>query len=143
MDTKALDKLIKSLKNPPMAKVGILGNNRKEGSNAEIGAKHELGLDGMPVRSFLRMPLIEHLQENLEKSQAFDEDVLKKVVKAGDVTEWLKKVITVAEAVIREGFQTGGYGKWPAWRGGYSNRTGLVLVDTQQLRDSITSEVVS
>lgn len=147
LDTSGLDHLIKAFSGKlPQAKVGILGgkNIRSNGearSNATLGAKHEFGLDNMPVRSFLRVPIAEHMQKALEKSGAFNKDTLKKVVATGSIESWVKLSALIAEGIVAEGFNTGGYGKWPAWRNGYTSRTGDILVDTQQLRNSITSEV--
>lgn len=144
-DVKGLERLIKALKNVPSAKIGVLGKktNRVDGdenNNATIGAKHEFGSDGMPQRSFLRVPLIENLQSYLEKSGAFNEDSVKKILKAGSVRDWMQKIGLVAETVIADAFDTGGFGKWKP-----SNmklkKNHQTLVETQQLRNSITSEV--
>jgi hypothetical protein len=59
MDTRALDKLLRSLKgNMPIARVGVLGSKTvrtetddEAPTNAEIGVKHEFGMDGLPIRS--------------------------------------------------------------------------------------------
>lgn len=146
LNHKGLDRLIKAFSGDmPVAQVGILGNNsaRKDGgSNVEIGAKHELGLDGMPQRSWLRVPLMDHLLQFMEKGGAFTDDVLKAVIAEGSIVAWTRKVGITAEAVVAEGFATGGFGKWAAWRGGYKSRTGNILVDSQQLRNSVSSRVV-
>jgi hypothetical protein len=151
-DTINLDgfeKLVKALKpaNAPVAKIGILGANanRKQGksTNAQIGAAHEFGspLTGLPVRSTLRMPLTDVLPKDLEATDLFTEDVFKEVVKAGSLTPWLKTVAGIALGTVKKAFATGGFGKWAPWAHGYSNRTGQILVDTTQLRDSYTFEV--
>ncbi len=137
-----MDKLLKVLKNKVTIRVGILGSSksRKEGSNAAIGAKHEFGLDGMPVRSFLRMPLTMQLSKNLEKSGAFDEDVIKQVMKDGSTIPWAQKVAVIAENTVQDAFDTGGFGQWKP-----SNMTHKknhqTLVETAQLRESIISEI--
>lgn len=139
-----LDKLLKALKaKPPVARIGILGESSREGggpTNADIGAIHEFGGAKTPMRSFLRMPLTEELPAALEASGAFDEETLKQVIKTGTVVPWVQKVMIVAEGVVGEAFATGGFGKWPP-----SNMAGKknaqTLVETGQLRDSITSEV--
>lgn len=142
-----LNQLLKTLKDSKaVLRVGILGNkNARSGSgetNAEIGAKHEFGSDGMPQRSFLRMPLETELAKALANSQAFSEDTLKKVIAEKTLKPWLEQVGFVAEAVIQDAFATGGFGQWPQWSNpNYTNNTGQILVDTQQLRDSISSEV--
>lgn len=146
LNTKGIDDLIAAFKYVPTIKVGVLGNkdNRTKGSetNASIGLKHEFGLGGMPLRSFLRMPLTEKLGDALENTRAFSRDILLKVIKDKSITEWAKKIALVAETVVQDAFDSGGFGKWPKWKTkGYENNTGMILVDTQQLRNSISSEV--
>lgn len=147
LTTRGLDKMIKALtgQNIPMVAIGVMGNKnvRSDGqahSNATIGAKHEFGLDGMPVRSFLRVPLAEHLNDYMEKSESFTPDVFKKVIGSGSLEPWVRLIGITAEVVVMDGFATGGFGKWKQ-----SNMTHKknhqTLVETQQLRNSITSEV--
>lgn len=152
MNVKGLDQLLKALKaKPPIARVGILGSQNAvhttDGSssaegltNAEIGAIHEFGLGNNPQRSFLRIPISENLQKSMKASGAFDKEVLAGVIASGTVIPWVKKVAIIAEAIVAQAFDTGGFGAWPA-----SNMAGKknhqTLVETQQLRNSITSEV--
>ena len=130
--------------NVPYAKVGVLGDktSRKSGekTNAEIGLRHEFGEDGMPERSFLRMPLVEYLQKYIDKSGQFSEEVLHKVIDDGKITEWVRKIGVIGEQVIAEAFESGGFGKWKPSRMKYK-KVHQTLVETTQLRDSITSEV--
>ena len=146
MEVRGLDQLLKALKaRPPVARVGILGSNPREGggpTNADIGAAHEFGTTTIPQRSFLRMPISEGLQGEMESSGALDKDVLANVIKSGSVVPWLKKVSKLALNLVFDAFDTEGNGKWPAWKiPGYTNNTGQLLLDTQQLRNSITDEV--
>jgi phage gpG-like protein len=150
---EGLEKLLKALRaKPPVARVGILGaSNRtpKEGeksapSNALVGAVHEFGspIRGIPARSFLRMPLTENLTKEIENSGALDKEVLEDVIKSGTIVPWLRKITIIAEGIVLEAFDTGGYGQWKPWKNrNYTNNTGMLLVDTQQLRNSISSEV--
>lgn len=147
MNVKGLDQILKALKGRlPVARVGILGSQARSGSkgitNATVGAAHEFGTSKMPQRSFLRVPIAEHLDKKLESSGALDKDVLNEVVKSGNVLPWVTKVAALAEGIVLEAFDTGGFGKWPKWKGDYSNNTGNILVDTQQLRNSISYDVV-
>ena len=125
----------------PYVKVGILGDktDRKGGAktNAEIGARHEFGEEG---RSFLRMPLIEEFQKYLDKAKVFDEETLIKVIEDGKLNEWITKIGIVAEQVIGDAFATGGFGRWKPSNMKYK-KVHQTLVETTQLRDSITSEV--
>jgi phage gpG-like protein len=143
-----LAQLIKALKvKPPECRVGILGDkvSRKTSdgpTNSEIGAAHEFGTSRLPQRSFLRVPIGEGLQKEMDNSEMLSEDTMKAVIKSGSVTPWLKQVAACAEACVADAFATAGGGKWPAYKDdSYENNTGQMLVDTHQLRDSITSEV--
>lgn len=146
IEIKGLEQLLKALKGKqPTARVGILGDKTQRSdksgqTNADIGAKHEFGTSGMPQRSFLRVPIEEHLNERLESSGAMDPDVLKQVIAQGSIVPWLKKVAVVAEGIVAEAFDSGGFGKWkPSNMANKKNKQ--TLVETQQLRNSITSEV--
>jgi phage gpG-like protein len=167
-DTKNLDGLIKALKtNMKKVRVGILGSDsirhgeQSSGSgrsvnaansrpkkfgpmttNAAIGAVHEFGTEKMPMRSFLRVPISEHLQSELERSKAFDQDAAKQVMKEASFLPWLMRLRDIGVNIVLEAFATGGYGKWPKWKTpGYQNNTGQLLQDTQQLRNSITGDI--
>jgi phage gpG-like protein len=148
-----LEQMLKALKvKKAYVKVGILGstnsrkNNEKSGapsSNAEIGAAHEFGTSRIPQRSFLRMPLNEKLDKEIEKSGLNEPRVIGEVIKGATLKPYLDQVAIAAKAVILDAFDTGGFGKWPAWKNpNYENNTGSILVDTKQLRDSIATEVV-
>lgn len=149
INLKGLDQLLKALKaKPPKVRVGVLGKKagRTSGAetNASIGVRHELGI-GVPQRSFLRMPISDNLEKRMEKSGALNRDVLAQVIKLGSITPWMRKIATLAETIVLDAFDTGGFGKWSAWknpaeRAKHSN-AGMLLVDTTQLRNSITSEV--
>lgn len=168
INTKGLDNILKALKvSQPSAKVGILGDknartkNKKSltlkevnnltspirggggehPNNPTIGAWHEFGTSTLPQRSFLRVPLTDRLSKEIDSSGALDKDVLNDVIKSGTVIPWLTKIAIIAQNVVLGAFDSGGYGKWPAWSPGYSNNTGQILVNTTQLRNSISYEV--
>lgn len=146
IQTKGLDQLLKALKvKPPVGRIGILGDKDARssgGSNASIGMMHEYGISPMPQRSFLRQPLNDNLDKAIESEGAIDEDVLKEVIKNGSVIPWLQKIMIIAEKIVLGAFDSNGYGKWQAWKTpGYTNNTGMILVDSQQLRNSITTDV--
>lgn len=171
LKTDGLDQMIKALKGPlPVVRVGVMSNKnsrveskktlsfeeiqnlnkpRKSGtplSNTELGAIHEFGSParGIPPRSFLRVPLLSRLNKELKNSNAFNQDVLRNVMRKGTILPWMQKVAILAEGIVLGAFSSGGYGKWPKWKNSsYSNNTGQLLLDTQQLRDSIGSEVVT
>lgn len=145
-NTRELDKLIKAFTGKlPVAHVGIIGtkdqrSKGKASSNATIGAKHEFGDEGLPVRSFLRVPLTQQFEKYLEKSGAFNKDVLRKVIKDGSILEWMKKIAIVGETIVSDAFATGGFGAWKPSNMLFKQNQ-QTLVETQQLRNSITSEV--
>lgn len=154
LNVKGLEQLVKALKaKPPKARVGIIGDKvtrdasgsaRHQPTNADVGAVHEFGAParGIVPRSFLRVPVSEHLDKEMENSGALDKQVLADVIREGSVTPWLRKVAVLAEKIVLEAFATGGFGKWAKWKTpGYTNNTGQLLMDTQQLRNSITHEV--
>lgn len=145
INTKGLDQLVKALKGSlPTARIGILGSDSRSGggpSNATVGAAHEFGTTKLPQRSFLRIPISENLDKEITNSGALDKDVLADVVKKGTIVPWLKKITIIAESIVAEAFSTSGFGKWiPSNMQFKKNQQ--TLVETQQLRDSITSEVV-
>jgi hypothetical protein len=145
INTRGLDQFIKALKGKqPKLSIGILGDknarsNSKQ-TNAQIGAKHEYGLDGAPMRSFLRMPLTNYLQKYLDDSQLFDKNAFAEVLKQGSIAPWLILIGHVAESVVQEAFSTGGFGQWKPSDMEHK-KVHLTLVETQQLRNSITSQV--
>lgn len=161
LEIKGLNQLLKALKSvrPPVIRIGIIGAKagphfaiakpgqkapKSAPTNAEIGAAHEFGAPtrGLPQRSFLRVPLADRLNKEMELSGALSEATTKDVIKEGSVVPYLKKIAVMAEGIVAGAFDSGGYGKWPAWKNSnYHNNANQLLVDTGQLRNSITSEV--
>lgn len=147
LDTRKLDKFLKALKGDiPTAKVGIIGDKNQRSNevmgegNAAIGAKHEYGSDGMPMRSFLRIPISDNMQKYLDNSGAFTKDALNKVINEASLFEWLQKIAVIGETIVLDAFDSGGFGKWkPSIM--THKKTKQTLVETQQLRNSISSEV--
>jgi phage gpG-like protein len=143
-----LQSLIKALeKKSPTARVGILGSSsqrRGKSSNAFIGACHEFGTTTIPQRSFLRVPITERLDKEMKKSGAFTKGSLQEIVQARSLLPWVKKLAIIGEGIVADAFNTGGFGKWPALQPETMKhkRVKQILVETQQLRNSITSEVV-
>lgn len=158
--------------------VGVLGKHtvRAEGqalSNADIGAIHEFGVLGgfadtprgqrarklggpsakgekrnIPARSWLRMPVLTHLPDQLKKMQRglWQQVILKRGIRGA-----LAVLGAAAVASIQEAFATGGFGQWAplapftvrsklAKQGGKGKVA--ILIDTAQLRQSVTAEVV-
>lgn len=142
LDMSKLKNIAEALGNAPKAKVGVLGSkaSRDGMNNAQIGLYHEFGY-GVPKRSFLRQPILEKFQDKLDEAGLDGSTVFETASQTGDLTDLIKGIGLVGETVVADSFRTGGDGKWPAHAPGYQNNTGMVLVDSQQLRDSISSEV--
>lgn len=144
LNMKPLENLLKALKRTPAIHIGVLGgkNARDDGkSNAMIGACHEHGTSTTPMRSFLRIPLADNLERRMKRAGALDKDVLLKIVNTGTLRPWIEKVAILAEGIVLEAFDTGGFGKWPP--SDFSRKKNhQTLVETQQLRNSISSEVI-
>lgn len=128
--------------------VGVFANKstRKKDSrtirtNAEIGYAHEFGAGSrnqmLPMRSFLRMPLFQHLRDDIRINWA-------KTIKERGMTAALKKLGVVCEGVIQKAFATGGFGQWTPLSPVTirRKRSSAILIETSQLRRSISSRVV-
>jgi hypothetical protein len=147
-------------------KVGVLSstNARDDGTtNADVGLKNEFGdqrpsattpaqqsargrgrmaWTGTPKRSFLRMPLIDHLPAKL----VAENDTLRGAVDGTIPGASLPVVVgELAVITVQEAFDTAGFGTWPAnsprttqWKGSTQP-----LIDTHQLRESIAFEPVA
>jgi phage gpG-like protein len=143
-NTRGLDAFIRTLKGKsPVARVGVLSANNSRndnGKNAAIGAAHEYGTSKLPIRSFLRVPISDNLQKYLDQSGAFDKDALEKVVREGSLKPWVQKVGFIAETIVSDAFKTGGFGKWKP-SNMKDKKVMQTLVETNQLRESISSEV--
>lgn len=146
LDTKKLDALVKAFKGKiPKARVGVLSSKasrsgKDANNNASIGAIHEFGI-GMPQRSFLRIPIADNLMKYLERSGAFKKTAVSEVIKTKQLGTFMAKIGVVAETVVLDAFASGGFGKWKPSQMRYK-KVKQTLVETQQLRNSISSEVV-
>ncbi len=146
LNDKRLKALIEAFSGKtPVARVGIFGDGKPRAkgfaTNAEIGALHEFGGKNTEKRSWLRIPLNDHLKAFLEKAGLFDKSALDRVIKSGSLVPWVQKIAVSALDVVLEGFATGGFGKWKP-----SNmarkKVHMTLVETQQLRNSVIQDVV-
>ena len=144
-----LSKIIESLvmANGYAIKVGILSsspprNDNSKENNASIGAKHEFGSysDHIPERSFIKMPLTTKTNELVK---TIVNNILPDMLE-GDLMPTLKKIGLAGEQVIDNAFATGGFGSWkPLSPITIANKgSNAILIDTGQLRRSITSLVV-
>jgi len=137
-DFTGLDKLEKNLKSQKLAMVGIFGNKNArddDTTNVKVGMKHEFGSfsEGLPRRSFLKDPLALKRKEFLKRARKIiDKDISDSV----DSDQILEKIGVLGETIVQEAFETGGFGTWKP-----ISRSGSILIDTGQLRSSITSKV--
>ena len=129
-----------------VTKIGIFSDHakREEGelTNVEIGIKHEFGSfsEKIPRRSFLKEPLVLKRKELLKK---IEKNIKANFDKVGGAERSAAILGVYAEAIVQEGFATGGYGRWKP----LSPKTvaikgnSQILIDTSQLRKSIISKV--
>lgn len=109
-------------------------------TNASIGAAHEFGTSKLPQRSFLRVPIADKLPKEMVDAGLLERNTVMEVIKTKTVVPWLKKVMILCEGIVADAFDSGGFGKWkPSNMNNKKNKQ--TLVETQQLRNSITSDV--
>lgn len=145
---KGLEELNKNLKRKIAVNIGVLGKNnaRNDGaSNASIGVLHEFGSfsQHLPARSWLKMPL-EIKQDELTGAVA--EAIETAILEPNGITTIFRRAGIACEKIIQEGFETGGFGNWaPLSPATIKEKKGntRILIDTSQLRRSITSEVIN
>jgi predicted transcriptional regulator len=157
INTPVLEQLEETLKKRFVAHVGILGSKNTRATtttnskgkqtvtkneslsaltNAQIGLAHEFGVitKHIPERSFLRVPLLFHLKEKVDESASR----INKAIMAGDALGAYALLGIAGEKVIQNAFATRGDDNWPI-----NEETGRgSLIDSGQLRKSISSEVV-
>ena len=146
-DLTKLNQIVGNLEAKMVAKVGILGNknqrDEKGQSNSEIGATHEFGSfsQNIPKRSILKTPLFQ-----LRKKELLDGTI--KIVnnnlsKPEGAKLIYKQLGLLGEYIVKMAFSTGGYGTWKPLGQQTIKRKGSdkILIDTSQLRRSITSKV--
>lgn len=148
LDMSGWKNLKKTLEGDYISRVGILGSNgskEHEGTgktNAEIGEIHELGLvAGIPQRSFLKMPLETRLFSKIEA----EKEKYYIALKNGKLYKWFEAIGLWAEEIIDEAFNTRGFGSWaPNSPVTIARKKGkdTPLIDTGQLKNSITSTVI-
>ena len=141
----------KTFKKKLSLQVGILGSSKRDGgqTNAQVGMLHEFGGTTkigkkeflLPQRSFLRIPLTTMFDTYLNKSKIINKRDIDKCVKNKSLALIFSRLGILAERIIQDAFATGGFGKWKPSNMKYKKNK-QTLVETQQLRNSITSTVV-
>lgn len=130
------------------ARVGVLGSdtNRKDASgitNSELGVVHMYGsvTRNIPPRDFLVMPIEINRKE---MSKRLTSKKLKSLMEAKDFKKVYEIIGITAEQYVQQGFETGGFGQWPQNKPStvHAKGSSKPLIDTSQLRRSISSDVV-
>jgi hypothetical protein len=141
-DFSKISLIQRSLLKKHCAQVGIIGKDgaRKKGArtNIEIGAGHEFGEGKAPKRSFLKMPLETKLPEKSNKINR----LLMNGIKNDSILNAFFKIGVIGRNIVMEAFASGGFGKWAPISDRLmlkKGRRGGILVDTQQLMESVTS----
>lgn len=147
-----LRQLIEAISKAPSVKVGVLGDSTRsdpdEESNAMIGWRHEFGKPAgpapLPQRSFLRMPLSMYLKKELEEKKAFSQANINKIVKEKSMDSFMEKVGVLGVSIVLKAFDSDGFGQWTPLSPVTIEEKGhaQILINTQQLRNSIDYEVV-
>ena len=164
VDLVKMKELIDGLKQKASIRIGVFEKDsaRKEDgmTNATLAQIHELGVPekNIPARSFLKVPIGEHIQEIMAPFKGKAESFLKK----GKLEALYKLIGIAAEKIVDGAFATGGYGKWQPLRSStilakqtgnlhrrqltrahiFAGNIGMgILIDTAQLRRSISSRV--
>ncbi len=145
-DLDPLHKFVKGMNDKHRVRVGIFGgkNGRQKGAetNASLGAIHEFGSisGGIPARSFLRMPIHNKKTEILKDASVGAGALLAQ----GNSLGVLKRLGIACENAVQMAFESRGFGTWKAdaLATVRRKRSSAPLIDTGQLRRSITSKVV-
>jgi hypothetical protein len=147
-DPNVLLKNIKELKKYKV-KIGILGSNAVQlngnKTNAEIAYMQEFGDSALriPARSFLKMPLV--IKKNFIKNNLIsNKEKLLGYIARGETRIIFAKLGILSERIIQEAFATRGFGQWAPNSPMTIRLKGSdsPLIDTGQLRRSITSKVI-
>lgn len=148
IDIKSLIKIKKELEEKMEVRVGIFQENdlRPDGkSNVDVGMDHEFGnpLTRLPMRSWLRMPLIQRSNQLLETGYNSIKNSLEYASKL-DLKKAYKAIGKEAEDIVEGGFETGGYGEWDPLSDEAVARKGnsKILVDKGFLKRAVKSKVV-
>lgn len=144
-----LDGIKEHLSEGTYVKVGVLGDSASRTgdttiNNVELGVIHELGsvTKNIPPRSFLRMPLqakSDQLTKFIGSKKSMD------MILKGNVNGALAMLGAYAESWIQSAFASRGFGQWKPNSPITIARKGssAPLIDTGELRRSVSSEVVT
>ena len=152
IDREKVDFLLNAIGHKFETRVGVLGKktSRKDKlpiTNAGIGLVHEKGsrTRNIPRRSFL----VDTFFFQGNRLISIKQHLAHWFMSGEYSAERLKKIYTLlgihAENLVQKAFETGGFGKWKALSKTTIARkkSSAILIDTAQLRRSITSDVVA
>jgi len=112
-------------------------------SMVELGLVHEFGsvTNNIPPRSFLRLPLETKRRDFIKALQG---SMVSVALEKGQYRKIFAIMGLKAEEIIQDAFSSGGFGLWPVLKAGTirAKRSSKILIDTGELRKSITSQVV-
>ena len=120
-----LEKLMKCLKDDKFVRVGLIGakgtgqHDSKSGlTNAELGSYHEFGgtskngKEQPPQRSFLWMPLKEHMKFDDAEMKEIKKTMWKQMFVKNKPDAFWQTLLIRALETIEEAFDTEGWGQW-------------------------------
>ncbi len=128
--------------------MGIIGDKAAQNhgaglTNADIGVVQMFGsiTHNIPPRDFLLMP-IQRNQKNIIRGM--ENSSVKEAIERKDYKAVFKLLGALAEGYVQKAFESSGYGQWAPNSPTTVARKGSSkpLIDTGQLRRSITSDVV-
>lgn len=134
----------KGRKNTVVTKSGkrIRGKADSSQTNAEIGLLHEKGSKSrnIPRRSFLEVPISIMFPKFMNK---IGERLIENLT-TENLKQTYQKIALIGEHIVLKAFNTKGYGKWAPNSPATIRRKGssMPLIDTAQLRKSVSSRVV-
>lgn len=146
-DLGKLEGIRKQLAKGYYAEVGILSDQPHTGDGigmVELGIIHEFGsiTRNIPPRSFLRMPLETKKRELVS---VINSKLVNEAFESGNIKKIFEIIGIKAQAIIQEAFGSGGFGKWQKLKEATvkKKKSDAILIDTGELRRSITSRVVT
>lgn len=145
-----LEDIKKKVGSTMRARVGVLGGQAVRDdqgggiTNAELMLIHMFGSvsRNIPPRDPLIMPIEKNRRELIRRLQS---GAMREAFNRGDYKHMFEILGVVAESFVQEAFETGGWGQWKGLEESTIKAKGssAILIDTGQLRRSVSSDVVN
>lgn len=128
---------------------GYMGTKQAQKARKLGGPNARLENRNLPARSWLRMPVLAVLPQYLSRAKPGE---WQRVLVAKGILGTLELLGAKALDVIHQAFETGGFGSWAPLKAATIRRKRAkgsaagptaILIDTAQLRQSVTAEVVN